>query len=212
MLSNTPRLPQPKIGPRRHGLLRHHGPLFHCRMMMMMILLSGIFISSSSRTVAFMPIVTTTMTTTKASYTNIERIQTWLPSNNFGFPRHPPPRRQNASIASKTTTTTTRLFGTNSEKDPKQIDVDGLQTAPYLFGFILLLCVWNFTIPTEFRRARLCSEQQVRDYPESNCKTWSQYTSGIQDYYRHGGTLFRFDFSVDRENNIWITGPQEILE
>jgi hypothetical protein len=92
------------------------------------------------------------------------------------------------------------------------IDVDGMETAPYLFTFILLLCVWNFTIPTEFRRARLCSEQQVIDYPNSNCKTWSQYTNGIQEYYRNGGSWFQFDFSIDRENNIWITGPQEIIE
>ena len=34
----------------------------------------------------------------------------------------------------------------------------------------------------------------------------------IQEYYRNGGTLFKFDFSIDKENNIWITGPQEIIE
>lgn len=101
------------------------------------------------------------------------------------------------------------FLGKNSNSN---IDVDGMQTAPYIFTFILLLCVWNFTIPTEFRRARICSEQQVIEYPDSNCKTWSQYASGIQDYYRNGGTLFKFDFSIDRENNIWITGPQEIIE
>ena len=100
----------------------------------------------------------------------------------------------------------------NLNEDGSNIDVDGMETAPFLFSFILLLCIWNFTIPTEFRRARICSAQQVIDYPNSNCKTWSQYVSGIQNYYSNGGTLFKFDFSIDKENNIWITGPQEIME
>ena len=128
-----------------------------------------------------------------------------------------PPRHRSLHEMTKTTQqlrSTRLMLGKNSDDNRNQstIDVDGMTTAPYIFTFIFFLCVWNFTIPTEFRRARICSEQQVIDYPNSNCKTWSQYTTGIQDHYRNGGTLFKFDFSVDRENNIWITGPQEILE
>jgi hypothetical protein len=117
--------------------------------------------------------------------------------------------KRSSSTTEKDSDSNTSMSSSGSSST---IDVDGMQTAPYLFGFIFLLCIWNFTIPTEFRRARLCSEQQVIDYPQSNCKTISQYMSGIQDYYTNGGTLFQFDFSVDRENNIWITGPQEIVE
>ena len=119
-----------------------------------------------------------------------------------------------ATAASRTSTQL--LFGKKLNGDKSStssnIDVDGMATAPYIFSIVLLLCVWNFTIPTEFRRARICSEQQVIDYPNSNCKTWSQYVSGIQNYYNNGGTLLKFDFSIDKENNIWITGPQEIIE
>ena len=66
--------------------------------------------------------------------------------------------------------TTRLLLGKDSNPNSNHnnnsdVDVDGMQNAPYIFTFILLLCVWNFTIPTEFRRARICSEQQTIDYP-----------------------------------------------
>lgn len=91
-------------------------------------------------------------------------------------------------------------------------DVDGMKTAPYIMAFILFLCLWNFTIPVEFRRARICSEQQVLENPSSKCMTFGNYVSGILQYYQDGGTFWKFDFSIDRDDNIWITGPQEILE
>jgi hypothetical protein len=77
------------------------------------------------------------------------------------------------------------------------IDVDGMQTAPYILILVLFLCVWNFTIPVEFRRARLCSEQQVLDNPTSKCITVSNYMNGIVQYYQNGGTVFQFDFTID---------------
>jgi hypothetical protein len=77
------------------------------------------------------------------------------------------------------------------------IDVDGMQTAPFILILVLFLCVWNFTIPVEFRRARLCSEQQVMDNPTSKCITVSNYMNGIVQYYQNGGTVFQFDFTID---------------
>jgi hypothetical protein len=77
------------------------------------------------------------------------------------------------------------------------IDVDGMQAAPYILILVLFLCVWNFTIPVEFRRARLCSEQQVLDNPTSKCITVSNYMNGIVQYYQNGGTVFQFDFTID---------------
>jgi hypothetical protein len=72
-----------------------------------------------------------------------------------------------------------------------------MQTAPYILILVLFLCVWNFTIPVEFRRARLCSEQQGMDNPTSKCITVSNYMNGIVQYYRNGGTVFQFDFTID---------------
>jgi hypothetical protein len=85
----------------------------------------------------------------------------------------------------------------NSRDDGTSIDVDGIQTAPYMLILVLFLCVWNFTIPVEFRRARLCSEQQVVDNPTSKCITVSNCMSGIVHYYQNGGTVFQFDFTID---------------
>jgi hypothetical protein len=100
----------------------------------------------------------------------------------------------------------------NPDGEKSKNDVDGMQTAPYIMAFALFLCLWNFTIPVEFRRARICSEQQVLENPSSKCMTFGNYVSGIVQYYQDGGTFWKFDFSIDRDDNIWITGPQEILD
>jgi hypothetical protein len=84
-------------------------------------------------------------------------------------------------------------------------DVDGLKNAPVWFAAILLLAVWLFSIPPDFRRARFCTEQQILDNPTSRCTTISEWSSGIAQYYKDGGT-FNFDFSVEKEGNVWVGG------
>lgn len=86
-------------------------------------------------------------------------------------------------------------------------DVDGLQNAPFIFGAIVLLAIWLFSIPPDFRRARFCSEQQVLDNPTSRCTTVADWSRGIADYYNQGGRV-AFDFSVETEGNIWVGGEQ----
>ena len=72
----------------------------------------------------------------------------------------------------------------------------GIQGA-YLFGLVGFLCVWVFSVPVEFRRARMCSEEQVRTAaPERNCMTFGTWRQGIADYYSNGGGV-NFDFSVE---------------
>jgi hypothetical protein len=82
-------------------------------------------------------------------------------------------------------------------------DTDGLAVGVPLLAVVLMISVWFFTIPVELRRARLCTEQQVIDNPQSRCMTWDNWTSGVADYYKNGGGL-QFDFSIEREGNQWI--------
>lgn len=61
----------------------------------------------------------------------------------------------------------------------------GLGRGAVLLTIVLLINVWFFTIPVEFRRTRLCSEMDTAAYPE-RCMTTSQFTQGISDYYSDG--------------------------
>lgn len=92
-----------------------------------------------------------------------------------------------------TFTTTTTLWG---EQEEKQVPSDGTSLrGPLLFALSLFICVWFFTIPPEFRRARLCDEEQTAAYPDK-CMTLLQMSQGIAAYYQQGGGI-QWDFSVD---------------
>lgn len=77
-------------------------------------------------------------------------------------------------------------------------DPGGLRRGLALFPIVVLFTVWLFSIPPDFRRARICTEQQVIDNPDSRCITTTNWVGGVQDYYRNGGGL-KFDFSIDSE-------------
>lgn len=64
-----------------------------------------------------------------------------------------------------------------------------------LLSFALLVNVWFFTIPPNFRRARWCSAEETAANPEI-CMTASQFSHDIVEYYRNGGGV-QWDFSVD---------------
>ncbi len=74
-------------------------------------------------------------------------------------------------------------------------DPSGQRRGLILFPLVLLFTVWLFTIPPEFRRAHICSEQQVIDYP-GKCITPDTWINGVKEYYRNGGGI-EFDFSID---------------
>lgn len=74
-------------------------------------------------------------------------------------------------------------------------DPSGQRRGLILFPLVLLFTAWLFTIPPEFRRAHLCSEQQVIDYP-GKCITADTWINGVKEYYRNGGGI-EFDFSID---------------
>jgi hypothetical protein len=82
--------------------------------------------------------------------------------------------------------------------------IDGTNVGPYMLVATCVFAVWLFTIPTEFRRARFCSEADTLKYP-TICTTPGRWTSGIKDYYSNGGGV-KFDFSVEKEGNPWAGG------
>lgn len=87
------------------------------------------------------------------------------------------------------------LYSSNNNIDEN--DVLGVGSRGItLFCIVALFNVWLFSIPTEFRRAKYCSEEQVRLYPDSNCMTKDMWIGGIQEYYTNGGGI-KFDFSSE---------------
>jgi len=79
---------------------------------------------------------------------------------------------------------------------PPEDNVGGLREGKYILIFAMLLSVWLFSIPPEFRRARLCSVEDVALYPERHCTTFRAWREGVVDYYAKGGGV-SFDFSVE---------------
>ncbi|KAL9184201.1 hypothetical protein ACHAXT_002287 [Thalassiosira profunda] len=75
-------------------------------------------------------------------------------------------------------------------------DTDGRGTGKVLLVLAMLANVWAFSIPVEFRRARFCTEEDVRLYPDRHCMTFDMWKSGIADYYANGGGV-EFDFSIE---------------
>jgi hypothetical protein len=105
------------------------------------------------------------------------------------------------TTSSVSVTTTTTLWGEMS----RDADVDGLKNAPFILLGAVVLGIWLFSVPSDYRRARLCSEQQVIDNPGSRCMTFETWSNGIVDYYKNGGGV-NFDFTVEKEGNVWVGG------
>jgi hypothetical protein len=87
------------------------------------------------------------------------------------------------------TTTPTRLYN-SSAPDP-----GGMRRGLIIFPIVFLLNVWMFTIPPEFRRTKICNDEQSQLYP-NQCMTMPQWMNGVKEYYKNGGGI-HFDFSID---------------
>lgn len=91
------------------------------------------------------------------------------------------------------------LFSEPKHKENENVSEATFGSGPRGWGlliFALLINVWLFSIPTEFRRAKNCSVEEVQLYPDSNCMTTEMWVEGIAEYYRNGGGL-HFDFSIE---------------
>jgi hypothetical protein len=97
--------------------------------------------------------------------------------------------------SSRPNTTTIICFSNNSDDNDGVDDPLGLFRGSIVFFVVFLFNVWLFSIPTEFRRNRFCTEEEVRLYPERNCMTSEMWLDGISKYYQNGGGA-QFDFSI----------------
>ena len=121
---------------------------------------------------------------------------------NHARPSHCTPGRhplaqQTSTTAAATTATTTALLGTNS-------NVDGAGRGSVILAVVLVIVVWGFSIPTEFRRAHFCAGLVAgTDTPCTqnraacyDCVTFDEWKGGIVQYYKNGGGV-KFDFTID---------------
>jgi putative exporter of polyketide antibiotics len=111
------------------------------------------------------------------------------PSRSVALPR----RVVDIQHAAPATVSTTTLFYDNYDGDSVG-KMGGRNEGAVIFAVVFAVCIWVFSIPTEFRRARFCSEEQSATYAQ--CKTVGQWTSGVAAYYKSGGGV-KFDFSID---------------
>lgn len=85
-------------------------------------------------------------------------------------------------------------------------EIIGIRRGTYIMGLVLLVNVWVFSIPPEFRRAKICTEEQVVQFPNSGCMTSTTWVDGVKEYYANGGGI-HFDFSIDKSQQpAWMGG------
>ena len=109
----------------------------------------------------------------------------------------PPRRRVHAP--------TFRYVPTSLFQSKMESQVDGTGRGVALFSVVIAVCIWLFSIPPEFRRAHFCVvEHCVQERSKCyDCVTFSEWTAGVQEYYRSGGGI-KFDFTVaDETKALW---------
>eukprot|EP00581_Thalassiosira_minuscula_P011376 CAMPEP_0183730248 /NCGR_PEP_ID=MMETSP0737-20130205/32343_1 /TAXON_ID=385413 /ORGANISM="Thalassiosira miniscula, Strain CCMP1093" /LENGTH=153 /DNA_ID=CAMNT_0025962693 /DNA_START=31 /DNA_END=492 /DNA_ORIENTATION=+ len=103
---------------------------------------------------------------------------------------HPAIRSASSTAVVSTPTTSLKM------EEEGNSNIDGMREGTVILGLALLLNVWMFSIPPEFRRARFCTEEDVKLYPEKHCTTFGAWRQGVADYYANGGGV-NFDFSIE---------------
>lgn len=104
------------------------------------------------------------------------------------------------------------------EKRNEAADTGGLGSGKVLLLLVLIVNVWMFSIPVEFRQARLCNVEDTKLYPDKHCTTADAWGMGIADYYVNGGGI-RFDFSIEGKEScikkyelMCVNGPYEDMK
>jgi len=87
-------------------------------------------------------------------------------------------------------------FDNENKKSEYVNSVVGIDRGTYLLLIpAIIINLWFFTIPTEFRRSRLCSAEETANFP-TKCMTTEQFKTRISDYYKNGGDI-QWDFSIE---------------
>lgn len=139
-------------------------------------------------------------TTTRSSTTNSSHRYSHF---HFGSNRH------SHGFRNIFTPSTTGSYGSIKSSSPSAMhqtnnnsDLDGTTRGIPILIAALLVCIWSFSIPPEFRRAHICMTDQCvpienRKYCH-DCKTMKELKEGIQQYYANGGGV-QFDFSIEEK-------------
>ena len=120
------------------------------------------------------------------------------PKLNFIGGCHPSARQHHSANNISSASSTSSLHMANT---------DGTREGAYILGFVLVICVWLFSIPVEFRRARICTEEEYQSNPQKDCVTFDLWKSGIVEYYSNGGGV-QFDFSIEGRD---VAPPKQYL-
>lgn len=99
-----------------------------------------------------------------------------------------------SSSLSPSISTATALYGSKA-------DTDGTQRGIVIFVLAILLNIWSFSIPVEFRRAHFCFTNKCAANPTKcdDCVTFVEWRQGVADYYKNGGGI-QFDFSIEQQD------------
>ncbi len=78
---------------------------------------------------------------------------------------------------------------------------DSEKRGTILLGFVLLLNVWIFSIPTELRRGHFCFTENcsLNRARCNDCLTFPEWFGEVRSYYANGGGI-NFDFSVEEKD------------
>ena len=105
-------------------------------------------------------------------------------------------QKKYSRISTTSSSITPRNFNEITSLGMAQSDIDGTKTGSYFMAVVLLLNVWLFSIPTEFRRAHIYPEGNAGLYTDAKAMTAKEWASGVAKYYANGGGV-KFDFSIE---------------
>jgi hypothetical protein len=102
-------------------------------------------------------------------------------------------------IASKSATNKVSK-ATTTNRSRENNNIDGTNQGIIMQWIALLVCIWLFSIPTEFRRAHFCTTNQCTTNRSKcyDCVTFGEWIGVIAKYYQNGGGI-QFDFSIGDE-------------
>lgn len=89
------------------------------------------------------------------------------------------------------------ILGYSRDERPKVYE-ESEKRGAFLLSLALLLCVWSFSIPVEFRRDHWCFTSQCASNRSAcyDCITFGEWFQKVREYYATGGGI-HFDFTVE---------------